>query len=87
MGAGRYAGILAKQLKYQGIDFEGFVVSNNHETIKRYMEKPVWKMKELLNHKNEIGIIIGINPIKWDEIMYTCEEAGVKNYMCPFLFE
>lgn len=87
MGAGRYAGILAKQLKYQGIDFEGFVVSNNQETIKRYMEKPVWKMKELLNHKNEIGIIIGINPIKWDEIMYTCEEAGVKNYMCPFLFE
>lgn len=87
MGAGKYASILAKKLKYYGINLEGFVVSNNQEITRRYMEKPVWKMKELLIHKKEIGIIIGINPIKWEEIIYTFEEADIKNYMCPFLLE
>lgn len=78
MGAGKFAGILAKQLKYHRIDFEGFVVSNNQETEKEYLEKPVWKMKDSLIHEKEMGIIIGINPIIWDEIMYIFEEEGIK---------
>lgn len=39
MGVGKYAGIVAKQLEYHGIDFEGFVVSNNQETRKEYFGK------------------------------------------------
>ena len=87
MGAGEYASIVAKQLKYWKIDFEGFVVSNNQDAQKNYMNKPVWKFDEIPYDIKKIGVLIGINPIIWDQIMISIDEVGVDNYICPFCWK
>lgn len=85
MGAGRYAGILARQLNSNGIDFEGFVVSDNQQERAFYLGKKVWKFKEIQTDLNNIGIIIGINPVIWDQIKDSLKNMDVENYICPFL--
>ncbi|MCI9141169.1 MAG: hypothetical protein HFH87_00935 [Lachnospiraceae bacterium] len=87
MGAGKYAGIIAKRLGYYGLPFEGFVISNNQPQKKTYLEKPVLRFRELIFDVEDTGIIIGINPTKWEEIESTLKEAQISNYICPFLFE
>lgn len=85
MGAGSYAGIVARQLTSKKIDFAGFVISDDQQTIERYLGKPVYKLKEIQSDMNNIGIIIGINPIIWDQIMCSLKKIESKNYICPFL--
>ena len=87
MGAGKYAGIIQRQLKQHKINFEGFVVSNNQNADKTYFDKPVWKFNDFPLDTKDVGIIIGINPIIWNEILDTLKETGFKNYICPFLLE
>ncbi len=83
MGAGNYANIIAKKLEFYGMKYEGFIISNNQNIATEYMGKPVWKFKDI-DIKN-IGIIIGINPVIWDEITCSLTEFDVENYICPFL--
>lgn len=85
MGAGRYAGIIAKQIKNSGFDYEGFVVSNNQKAEKEYLGKPVWKFRELKFDKENVGIIVGINPTIWVQIMDALKNFNPENYICPFL--
>ena len=85
MGAGKYAGIIAKQLYNFGISFDGFVVSNDQPKQDGYYGKPVWKMERISDDCGTTGVIVGINPVIWDEIILTLSEAGIKNYICPFL--
>lgn len=87
MGAGKYAGIIAKQLKKNNIDFEGFVVSNDQQSSQYYMDKPVWKLKEIAFGLENIGIIIGINPTIWEQIQESLYCLDEENYMCPFLLD
>lgn len=86
MGAGNYAGIIARQLENQEISFEGFVISNTEETKQKYLGKPIWKFDSLPFNLKDTGIIIGISPIIWDQIIYSLKESGANNYICPFLF-
>lgn len=87
MGAGRYAGIVAKQLHNNEIDFEGFVISDNQENKGEYFGKKVLKFKDLPNNKGDIGIIVAINPEIWAEIVDILEENNVSNFICPFLMQ
>ena len=86
MGAGRYAGIVARQLEYHKIPFEGFVVSHNRILQRYYMKKPVWELKKMPIEIYNVGIIVGINPVCWSEIVDALENAGASEYICPFLF-
>ena len=86
MGAGKYASIIARQLSYHEIPFEGFVVSNSESGVDYYLDRPVWKFETLPFDLKKIGIIIGINPIIWDQILNSLNDAKVTNYTCPFLF-
>lgn len=83
MGAGKYANIIAKKLEFHGIDFHGFIVSNNQNKPKEYLQKPVWKFEDI-NLENS-GIIIGINPVIWNEITDALQKKEEVNYICPFL--
>lgn len=85
MGAGRYAEIVKKQLDKQEIEVKGFAVSDNQETKGRYLEKPVWKLKDIPFDIENMGIIIGINPVHWTEIVDALEGKKISNYICPFL--
>ena len=84
MGTGKYAGIIARQLDNKGVVFEGFVVSNNQEVEESYMNKPVWKWEMMPHDKKRTGILVGINPIIWEEIISSLNEAEIRNYICPF---
>ena len=86
MGAGRYAGIMAHQLEHHKISFEGFVVSHNRTSQKYYLKKPVWELGEISLELSNAGIIVGINPVCWSEIVDALEDAGAFEYICPFLF-
>ena len=87
MGAGKYAGIIAKQLRNNNIEFEGFVISNNKDNPQIYLGKPVWKLKNISFELKDIGIIIGINPIIWDQIIDSLRSVNIYNYICPFLLD
>lgn len=86
MGAGTYAGILAQQLENHGYKFEGFAVSDDQQIAGNYMEKPVWKLSELPFGLEDTGVLVGINPSIWDEILFSLKQCGVENYICPFLY-
>lgn len=85
MGAGKYAEAVAEKLENKGIVYEGFAVSDNQEAEGRYLGKPVWKLGSMPLDLRNVGVVIGINPLIWEEIAYSLEQAGVKNYTCPFL--
>lgn len=86
MGAGKYAGIMAKKLHRKGITFEGFVISDDQQSEHNYLGKAVWKLSSLPFDLVDTGIIIAINPSIWEEITYSLMKVGAKNYICPFLF-
>lgn len=84
MGAGKYAKILAGQLENNGIEFEGFTVSDSQWESGTYLGKPVWKLGEI---SKETAVIVGINPVIWDQIVDALDEAQIVHYSCPFLME
>ncbi len=84
MGIGKYAKIISDQFNFNNIRFEGYVVSNNQHTVERFLDRNVWKIKDI---PKSTGIIIGINPIIWDEIILSLEEEKLCNYICPFLLK
>ncbi|MBD5478609.1 MAG: glycosyltransferase [Lachnospiraceae bacterium] len=81
MGAGAFGAAIAEQMKYSGIDFEGFVISGNVEEGKTYMEKPVWGLKDIPHALDEVGIVVGINLEKWPDAIESLKAAGIKNYL------
>ena len=52
----------------------------------RYLGKRVWKFESIPYELKKVGIIIGINPIIWNQIIDSLNKAGANNYICPFLF-
>lgn len=84
-GAGVYATILAKQMEYNHINFDGFVVSDNQNIEKYKQEKDIYKLRDLPYDKREVGVIVGVNPYIWHEVIQTLEIAEITSYICPFL--
>ena len=84
MGAGRYAKIAANQIISHNVDFKGFAVSDDQRADIEYRGKKIWKLGEI---QKDAGIIIGINPLIWDQIIVSLEKSGLTNYICPFLLE
>lgn len=87
MGKGRYSEKIVKQFKANGIDFKGFAVSNKVEGEDWFKGKPVWNLSELPFSRKEVGVIVAINPINWDDILRSLDKAGIKHYICPFFLE
>lgn len=80
-GAGDYAKKIANQLKKNGIFFEAFLVSDLKKEW--YMERPVFHLDNKYNSDN-IGIIVGISPLKYSNIKQSLEQYKIENYICPF---
>ncbi|MCI9380439.1 MAG: hypothetical protein HFG88_05255 [Dorea sp.] len=51
------------------------------------MNKPVWSMSAVPFNKSDVGIIIAINPIIWNQLVGVLEKNEFANYICPFLLE
>lgn len=87
MGAGKYAAILAEQLKNNGKEFDGFVISPGQDAESLYLGKKIYKLDEIPYKKKETGILIGINAVIWDEVEEALQKYQISNYYCPFLFD
>lgn len=87
-GAGYFAGVVAEKFKYHGIQFEGFVVSDNQTTPESYLGKKVWKICELPFNKEDTGVAIAVRRELMDEILQSLQENGIKKYKSyPFEIE
>lgn len=75
-GAGIYGRNLYEILKNRSIEIDGFLVSvktNENELF----ELPVYEALEII-HREEYGIIVGVNQHNAAEIKQTLDDAGVK---------
>lgn len=84
MGAGYYAGIIARKFDKYGIKYQGFVVSNNQKCEEKYLGRNVRKFNELVSDLKDSSFVIGINPRIWSQIIEQLEEANIDNYYAPF---
>lgn len=87
MGAGKYAGILAAQFERHMIPFEGFLISKGQQSMQSYMGKPVWELNGVSHDVKDVGVVIGINPVNWWDIVDSLWEANISNFICPFLLK
>lgn len=87
MGAGRYAAILAEQFSHNKIEFQGFAVSHKEEGKDTYLGKPVWSLSELPFEAEKVGVVVGIRPIDWEDIIVSLQRANIINYYWPFLLD
>lgn len=86
-GAGEYGKMMAEQLSNNGIDFQGFIVSDNQDAQKRYMGKQVWKISELPYEKEKVGILIAVRIQLMEEILFALKSSKLNNYIYPFVFQ
>ena len=88
MGIGKYCSILTEQFANNNVGFAGYAVSQKKESdTDSFMGKPVWELTELPFSTKETGVIVAINPAKWEDILLSLEKAGIENYFCPFLLD
>ncbi len=87
MGAGKYASVLAGQIRNNGEEFDGFVVSPGQNPADLYCGKKVYTLDEIPYEKNDTGILVGINATVWDEVEETLLKYEIRNYYCPFLLD
>ena len=86
MGVGKYSSIITKQIEKNHIEFTGYAVSCKEEDAEDYfMGKPVWQLSDIPYDKEDMGVIVAINPKRWDNLVHSLENASIKNYYCPFL--
>lgn len=83
-GAGVYGKLMAKQLKNNDIEFDGFVVSDDRSSEETYEGKKVWKFSELPFIKKEMGIVIAVRPYLIAEILTILHNSVIENYIYPF---
>lgn len=85
MGKGNYGTIVANQLINNKIEFCGFAVSEKKAEEDFFMKKPVWELSKLPFDKENVGVIVAINPFRWDDILDSLRKAEIIHYICPFL--
>lgn len=83
MGIGNYAERLSKQLEINHIDFCGYAVSKL-DKCREFRGKRVWQLDKINKEYKDVGVVVAIKPIKWDELTESLTNAGIENYYCPF---
>lgn len=85
-GAGDYAQRIEKQLRNNNVEFNGFVVSALEKEVNEYKGKPVWTFGNMPFKPNEVGIIVAIKPLIWNQLLDILQENNITRFICPFLF-
>ena len=85
-GSGRYGQIVARQLDGAGVPYDGFVVSDARRTEnERCVQKTVWNLDQLPFPLKDTLVIVGINPVIWEELKSVMERTQMEHYICPFM--
>lgn len=83
-GAGKYGKIIGEQLRQNGIEFEGFLISDNQASGSECLGKPVFVLKDVELDAKGVGIIIGIGSGVFWQIDEIIAENNITNYISPF---
>ncbi|HCT92615.1 MAG TPA: hypothetical protein DF613_14735, partial [Lachnospiraceae bacterium] len=86
-GAGDYAGRLTIQLASNNIYFDGYLVSDLKCGKRKFMNKQVWDWNNMPFSPGEVGIVVAIRPVIWNQLIEILRENKIRQYICPFLFE
>ncbi len=79
-GTGHYGTILAQKFKYNGFDYEGFIVSDDFAAKEVYIEKPVYKLFEMCSRTEDMCIIVAVNRALWKELRNKLENSKITEY-------
>ena len=83
-GAGVYGKKIAKKLCGNGIDYVGYLVSEEPK-YHSINGKPIWSLRGMPDiDKSNTGIIIGVIPKKNDDVVASLAEVGLHNYFNPY---
>ena len=83
-GTGKYGKLISEQLTNNNIEYNGFVVSDNWYSDRRYLGKSVWKFNELPFFDTEIGIIIAVSLQYKEEILLLLKYNKFGRFIYPF---
>lgn len=78
-GAGKKAQRLAGVLDRCGIQFEAFIVSDKETKADSLLSHDIKYLSDILEEKDEIGIIIGLNPTNAREVYPILEKYEINN--------
>ncbi|MCM1261859.1 MAG: glycosyltransferase [Butyrivibrio sp.] len=79
-GTGYYGKSLAEKFRVNGIEYDGFIVSDEIDTDNEFMGKPVYKISEACRKQKNAGIIGAVNSELWKSIKSTLEDNKVTEY-------
>lgn len=83
-GAGQKAKRCVTALQGEGIQYEGFVVTNTAANTKEYLQHKVYSIKEIPHKDKNVGILIALNPTNAQQIYPILEKLKIRNY-CYFI--
>lgn len=81
MGAGKLANLMAIQMDLLHLEFDGFIVSDGHRKKKKFREKPILELQDISHCLEKVGIVLGINIEKWNDVIEILDSKGIKNYL------
>ena len=79
-GAGLYGRKYLQRLEYWGYQVDGFIVSDGMKTQNEYCGYSVYELREVLQDKDDFGIIITTNPDLQNVIANLLEDKGIVEY-------
>ena len=85
-GCGEYAGYLRKMLDTNMIDFEGYLISDNQDTIDPIDGKSVWRLFECPYELDKSLIIIGVGPKIGSIVKKNLAKQRIGGIISPFDF-
>lgn len=79
-GTGNFGTKLAQKFKDNDIGYAGFVISDEVEMDKEYMERPVYHISDVKNTVEDISIIVAVNRSLWRKLRHQLEDQSNIKY-------
>lgn len=86
-GCGNYSSFLVKMLNNNGVDFDGYLVSDDQITPYSISNKRVWRLRDYLNGFENINVIIGVNQSLQSVINLNIKKYDLKFVYTPLWFD
>lgn len=84
MGTGEVGKMVAEQMKNNGIEFSGFVVTAKKNEELLFMGKKIWSLSDYPFGMNDIGVIIAIMPKNNDGVVESLKSEEVNDYIWAY---
>ena len=86
-GTGKYAKLYTELLENNGVQIEGYIVSQRVENKYYFCGKKVWEIEEIARENSEIPIVVAINSGIWLDVLRKLLQYEIKNFYYPFHYD